>query len=145
MVPVMGSRIRADRPLRDVLDRLGADEPQSARRRRVLGGALVVVALFGSNAAGQTWLGTWPEMWIGTEDLLQCAALIVTAFLLTGRSRMVAWAAAASVTLMLIGTVIDVMTIGGDGDSYVALAVSLVIKLPTVVVLAVLVRRGREW
>ncbi len=145
MVPVMGSWIREDRPLRDLLDRLGADDPESARRRRVLAGALVVVALLGSNAWGRTEVGTWSEVWIGTGDLLQCAALIVTAFLLVRRSRSVAWAGAASVTLMLLGALFDVMTTEGDGASYAALAVSLLIKLPTVVVLAVLVRRGKEW
>ncbi|MEU9047835.1 MULTISPECIES: hypothetical protein [unclassified Kitasatospora] len=141
----MGSRIREDRPLRDLLGWLGADDPASARRRRVLAGALVVVALLGSNAWGRTEPGTWSEVWIGTTDLLQCAALIVTAFLLVWHSRSVAWAGAASMTLILLGAFFDVMTTEGEGASYAALAESLLIKLPTVVVLAVLVRRGREW
>ncbi|MFF7993429.1 hypothetical protein ACFZDG_27010 [Kitasatospora xanthocidica] len=145
MVPVMGSRIREDRPLRDLLDRLGADDPESARRRRVLAGALVVVALLGSNAWGRTEAGTRIEVWTGTVDLLQCAALIVTAVFLVWHSRSVASAGAVSLTLILLGAVFDVMTAKGDSASYAELAVSLLMKLPTVVVLAVLVRRGREW
>ncbi|GAB7183802.1 hypothetical protein ATKI12_3633 [Kitasatospora sp. Ki12] len=145
MVPVMGSRIREDRPLRGMLEWLGADDPESARRRRALAAALVVVALLGSNAWGRTEAVTWSGMWIDATDVLQCAALIVTAFLLVWRSRSVAWAGAVSVTLVLLGALFDVMTREGDGTSYTALAVSLLIKLPTVVVLAVLVRRGREW
>ncbi|MEU8927440.1 hypothetical protein AB0D10_42110 [Kitasatospora sp. NPDC048545] len=141
----MGSWIREDRPLRDRLDRLGADDPESARRRRVLAGVLVVVALLGSNAWQRTDAMAWFDVRIDTTGLLLSAALIVTAFLLVWRSRWVAWAGAVSVALMFLGAVFDVMAMTGGGVSYAAFAVSLLIRLPTVVVVAVLVRCGSQW
>ncbi|MFD8788412.1 hypothetical protein [Kitasatospora sp. NPDC059599] len=131
--------------MRDRLDRLGADDPESARRCRVLAGALVVVALLGSNAWQRSEAVTWFDVRIDTTSLLLCAALIVTAFFLVWRSRWVAWAGFVSVALMSLGAVLDVMAMAGGGVSYAAFAVSLLIRLPTVVVLAVLVRRGRQW
>lgn len=131
--------------MRGLFDRLEADGPEPARRRRVLAGALVVAALLGSNAWGPADAGTGSVVWFGTADLLQCAALIATAFLLVWRSRWVVWAGAVSVALVLLGVWFDVMTVEGGGASYAALAVSLLIKLPAVVVLVALVGRGRRW
>ncbi|MFJ9461358.1 hypothetical protein ACIRST_40600 [Kitasatospora sp. NPDC101447] len=143
----MDDRIHDGRSFRALLDGLGADGPEGVRRRRVVAGALVAVALLGPNVWGRAGVGTWFEVWIGVEDTLESAALIVTAIFLARRSRSVAWAGGVSLVLMLLGALFQVMmAASGDNASYTALPMSLLlIKLPTVWVLSVLVRRGRQW
>ncbi|MFG2824459.1 hypothetical protein ACGFX4_34145 [Kitasatospora sp. NPDC048365] len=142
----------AVRAVQSVLDRLGKDDPASARLRVRLSAALVAVAVLlfawilvlGSTTRGQAEVRNWSVVWIGV-DLLQAAGLVATGLLLVRRSRLVALVAAGTSAVLLLDAWFDMMTAEGGGAWYVALAMAFLVELPASLALAALARRSLDW
>ncbi|MFJ4186310.1 hypothetical protein [Kitasatospora sp. NPDC089509] len=138
--------------IRTALGRLGADHPTADRSRRLLGWALLAVAVLlfawilvlGATTRGQAEVRNWSTVWVGM-DVLQVAGLLATGRLLVRRSRLTALAAAAAATLLLLDAWFDVMTAEGGGAWYTALAMAFLVELPAAVALAALARSALDW
>ncbi|MGC0313998.1 hypothetical protein [Kitasatospora acidiphila] len=149
---ITGRAIPGGRSTATVLERLAADDPAAARLRRRLALVLAAVAVLlfawilvlGSTTRGQAEVRNWSTAWVGM-DLLQVTGLLATAVLLARRSRLVALAGSATATLLLLDAWFDVMTAEGGADWYVALAMALLVELPSSLALAALARKTLDW
>ncbi|TQF06600.1 hypothetical protein E6W39_35915 [Kitasatospora acidiphila] len=102
------------------------------------------ILVLGSTTRGQAEVRNWSTAWVGM-DLLQVTGLLATAVLLVRRSRLVALAGSATATLLLLDAWFDVMTAEGGADWYVALAMALLVELPSSLALAALARKTLDW
>ena len=86
----------------------------------------------------------WAEAWVGF-DLLECAGLVVTGWLVLRRDPRVVVAASATAAFLLADAWFDIVTSQPDWDVVQATVLALVVELPLAAICGVLAFTAPRW